>query len=132
MIRFDNSTYDLGKVAGFKTSGGNEKPLTFGVEWNFVISSNNQNDEVEFIKPDCGCTAEIKWGALSKVTNTNLWSGKLKARFTPNEGDKGVIQKGITLYLKDGNPLMIMGSEGYEVYNPNKAQMRIFIKGNIT
>lgn len=110
-----NDTINLGTTNAFyKDSLGNKIASTYKVQWTIADTTK----KIVHIQPDCGgCTKNAK-------QEGNL----ITADFTP--GTTGSLTKGITVFLEDDKPLMVLNDTDDEILNMEKEKVRLFIKGN--
>ena len=100
------------------------------VVWTFVGDPTT----IEYIKPGCGCTASIEQVGNSiraMFTETIVGDGKDLAK-SGKKWDSGFItfKKRVTVYFKDG-PAVFTMTGGSKLWNKNKKQIDIFIKGKV-
>jgi hypothetical protein len=106
---FPRTVFHLGTIT--------HKSGPHNVEWPTTITAK----ELSSIKPDCGCSANLR-----------LEKGKIVGTYTdqsnaPREGMK--VSKFITVNLNDGLPDFIKNEKGIQVPNPSKvSKVRLEIR----
>lgn len=131
MISFKDFSVDLGDISTHSLSNGVKTNVKYKVEWEYSIPTSSVGDEVVLIKPSCGCTADLKFS--DPVQDGDVWKGKLEGTYTPDIGGKGNIEKSVSIYLNDGQPLysdVTIEGVTHQDYNPNKAKIYLYIKAN--
>lgn len=97
---------------------------------------NGDKSDIEYISPDCGCTATTKTPneegmvevVYSENITDNLTVNEIKDRYPAGVAN---ISKGINLYLRDGQPLYVVNDKGYQVLNRAKAQIRLLFNVDV-
>ena len=118
MVKFKNFVVSLGK-----TDIGSVHPLAYKFEGDHTM--------IEHVQPDCGCTAkpEVTEDSIN-LEFTDSVSDKVREDLKKKYGDlPQSYNKGITVYMNDGEPLKVKNTKGLDIYNPNKQSVRLYING---
>lgn len=120
MIQFKDFLCDLGK----QPSGKN----TYSVKWEFTSTTKNIDREIENIQPSCGCTANLQVSDIKQIQNTDAYSGFIEGTYTSVEGDTGVVEKSVIVWMKDNQPKTVANSVGGYDINPNKLKTTLKLR----
>lgn len=95
------------------------------LRWDF---DKLTKDQIDHLHPGCGCTAQIK---VDDTGITAIYSDNTKEADVKKENSKVYrVQKHITVFLKDEQPLKIQGPKGAH-FNPKKTQLKLFFNASV-
>ncbi len=114
MITVENAKANLGTI---------RKGTTTHVFWNF----EGNPEEIVYIQPGCGCTADCK-----VVGNQIVATYTENEKYTLKEFPSGEypITKTITLFLKDEHDLKIESPQGH-IFNPEKKKTTLSFSAKV-
>lgn len=128
IVRFDSNMCNLGsKPKAMRKNNGTWTSNTFGVQWTYVTDEGNVKKVFDLIRPGCSCTANFTVSPLIKIAGTELYRGQILGKYTPLEGEEGLITKQVYVHVNDGNPLTILNANKIEQYNPEKQTITLTI-----
>lgn len=100
------------------------------ISWDLTVDPS----EIVHFAPDCGCTANIRVDKESKQIKATYTEDDAKGLTMEQKTDwyptgKIPISKGITVYLRDDQNLVVLNDNNETIFNTAKRQERIGFVG---
>lgn len=122
----NNGVYNIGTI----------KEGTEGIALEYIPTDKFNPDEVEFIKPGCGCTADVKVttdeNGKSLITGIYNDSSNYSKTVQGDKPKEHSFTKSITVFFKDDQPLTNVNSLGNPVFNDQKKHILLYLSGTVT
>lgn len=86
-------------------------------------------EDIEEIRPHCGCTASIE--ILPDGIKATYSDNSTEKQFANLAGNYYHINKGLNVFVKDGEPMSIINDKGVSVFNPKKKYFVLRFSANV-